>query len=59
MPLLSTKPVYGHTLGAASALDVAATALAVQRGEVFDTLNVDRALAPPDLAFGPVPGGTA
>jgi 3-oxoacyl-(acyl-carrier-protein) synthase len=41
VPLLSTKPVYGHLLGGASALNVAAAALMLSEGQVVPTLNID------------------
>jgi 3-oxoacyl-[acyl-carrier-protein] synthase II len=46
VPLLSTKPIFGHMMGAASALDVAAATLMVQCGRTFSTINVDRARVP-------------
>jgi 3-oxoacyl-[acyl-carrier-protein] synthase II len=41
VPLISTKPIYGHTLGAASALNVAAAALMLHEGFIIPTINVD------------------
>lgn len=41
VPLLSTKPIYGHTLGASSALNVAAAALMLKYDFVMPTLGVD------------------
>ena len=41
VPLLSVKPIYGHTLGASSALNVAAAALMVSEDYVVPTINVD------------------
>jgi 3-oxoacyl-[acyl-carrier-protein] synthase II len=41
VPLVSTKPVYGHLLGGASALNVAATALMLSEGQIIPTLNID------------------
>jgi 3-oxoacyl-[acyl-carrier-protein] synthase II len=41
IPLLSTKPVYGHTLGASSALNAAAAALMLKHDYVIPTLGVD------------------
>jgi 3-oxoacyl-[acyl-carrier-protein] synthase II len=41
VPLLSTKPIYGHLLGAASALNVAVAALMISEGHVIPTANVD------------------
>jgi 3-oxoacyl-[acyl-carrier-protein] synthase II len=41
VPLISTKPIYGHTLGASSALNAAAAALMLHQGYVIPTINVD------------------
>jgi 3-oxoacyl-[acyl-carrier-protein] synthase II len=41
VPLVSTKPIYGHLLGGASALNVAAAALMLHEGHVIPTLNID------------------
>ncbi len=41
VPLISTKPIYGHLLGASSALNVAAAALMLHEGHVIPTLNID------------------
>lgn len=41
VPLLSTKPIYGHTLGASSALNVAAAALMLNGDYLIPTLGVD------------------
>lgn len=41
VPLISTKPVYGHTLGASSALNAAAAALMLHDGYVIPTVGVD------------------
>lgn len=61
VPLISVKPLYGHTLGAASAVNVAAAVSMLARGRGVLTLNtVD---GPPDLNFGAntalVPGRNA
>ncbi|UQA61214.1 hypothetical protein E8A73_012345 [Polyangium aurulentum] len=40
VPLLSTKPIYGHTFGASSALSVAAAALMLDRQFVAPTVNI-------------------
>jgi len=45
VPLLSVKPVYGHLLGASSALNVAAATLMLHHGWIVPTLNVDQARA--------------
>ena len=41
VPLISTKPIYGHTLGASSALNVAAAALMLQHDYVIPTIGLD------------------
>ena len=41
VPLISTKPIYGHTLGASSAVNAAAAALMVQRNFIIPTINID------------------
>lgn len=41
VPLLSTKPVYGHTLGASSALNAAAAALMLKHDYVIPTVGLD------------------
>ncbi len=41
VPLISTKPIYGHTLGASSALNVAAGALMLQHDYVIPTVGID------------------
>ncbi len=41
VPLISTKPIYGHTLGASSAVNAAAAALMLQRDYVIPTVGVD------------------
>jgi 3-oxoacyl-[acyl-carrier-protein] synthase II len=41
VPLISTKPIYGHTLGASSALNVAAAALMLKNEYVIPTINID------------------
>jgi 3-oxoacyl-[acyl-carrier-protein] synthase II len=43
VPLISTKPIYGHTLGASSALNVAAVALMLHEDYVIPTINIDEA----------------
>ncbi|HKO52444.1 MAG TPA: beta-ketoacyl synthase N-terminal-like domain-containing protein [Polyangiaceae bacterium] len=44
VPLISTKPIYGHTLGASSALNVAAVALMLHEDYVIPTINIDESL---------------
>lgn len=41
VPLISTKPIYGHTLGASSALNVAAAALMLHSDFVVPTVRLD------------------
>ena len=45
VPLVSVKPIYGHLLGASSALNVAATTLMLHHGWLAPTLNIDPARA--------------
>jgi len=47
VPLISTKPIYGHTLGAASALNVAASVLMLHEGYVVPTINIDESRVAP------------
>jgi 3-oxoacyl-[acyl-carrier-protein] synthase II len=46
IPLLSTKPIFGHLMGGASALDVAAAVLMVHHGRTFSTINTDHDRVP-------------
>lgn len=41
VPLISTKPIYGHTLGASSALNAAAAALMLHHEYVVPTIKLD------------------
>ena len=41
VPLISNKPIYGHTMGASSALNVAAAALMLHHQYVVPTLNAE------------------
>ena len=41
VPLISTKPIYGHTVGASSAVNASATALMLHHDYVIPTINVD------------------
>jgi 3-oxoacyl-[acyl-carrier-protein] synthase II len=41
VPLISTKPIYGHTVGASSAINAAAVILMLHHGFVVPTINVD------------------
>jgi 3-oxoacyl-[acyl-carrier-protein] synthase II len=43
VPLISTKPIYGHTFGASSALNVAAAALMLHHDFIVPTVGVDEA----------------
>ncbi|MGZ3420198.1 MAG: beta-ketoacyl-[acyl-carrier-protein] synthase family protein [Polyangiales bacterium] len=43
VPLISTKPIWGHTLGASSAVNAAAAALMIEQQFVVPTINVDAA----------------
>ncbi len=45
VPLVSNKPIYGHTLGASSALNVATTALMLKHNFVIPTINVNTEMA--------------
>lgn len=41
MSLLSIKPIYGHTFGAAGVVNVAATALMIKNQTLCPTINLD------------------
>jgi 3-oxoacyl-[acyl-carrier-protein] synthase II len=41
VPLISTKPIYGHTLGASGAVNAAAAALMIHHRYLIPTINVD------------------
>jgi 3-oxoacyl-[acyl-carrier-protein] synthase II len=41
VPLISTKPIYGHTVGASSAVNAAAAVLMLHHQYVVPTINVD------------------
>lgn len=41
VPLISTKPIYGHTLGASSAVNAAAAALMLHHDFLIPTMGVD------------------
>jgi 3-oxoacyl-[acyl-carrier-protein] synthase II len=51
VPLISTKPIYGHMLGAASALNVAAGALMIHHQYLMPTINVDIERGPAGMNF--------
>ncbi|GLW04065.1 beta-ketoacyl synthase N-terminal-like domain-containing protein [Streptomyces lavendulae] len=52
VPLLSTKPVYGHGLGAAGAVNAAAATLMLRERRLFRTLNADPSATVEGLSFG-------
>jgi 3-oxoacyl-[acyl-carrier-protein] synthase II len=54
--LLSTKPLYGHTLGASAMVSLAAAALMVHERTIAPAVNVDPERLPPD--FRRQPGAT-
>jgi 3-oxoacyl-[acyl-carrier-protein] synthase II len=41
VPIISTKPIYGHTMGASTALNVAAAALMMHHAYLIPTINID------------------
>lgn len=55
IPVSGTKPYHGHALGASGAIEVAVCCLAMTRGWVPPTLNLERAGEGCDLDY--VPGG--
>ncbi|MFK0202593.1 beta-ketoacyl synthase N-terminal-like domain-containing protein [Streptomyces lavendulae] len=58
VPLLSTKPLYGHSLGAAGAVSAAAATLMVRERRLFRTLNAPSEADAGGLGFGstdPIP----
>ncbi len=52
VPLISVKPVYGHTLGAAGAVNAAAAALMLDHRRTIRTLNTGPSDAAPHPDFG-------
>jgi 3-oxoacyl-[acyl-carrier-protein] synthase II len=56
VPVSGTKAYYGHALGASGAIEAAVTALALQRGWVAPTLNLERAGDGCDLDYVPGDG---
>jgi 3-oxoacyl-[acyl-carrier-protein] synthase II len=56
IPVSGTKAYYGHPLGASGAIEAAITALALQRGWVPPTLNLERAGDGCDLDYVPGEG---
>jgi 3-oxoacyl-[acyl-carrier-protein] synthase II len=53
IPVSSTKGYYGHALGASGAIETAISAIALQRGWVPPTLNLENADAECDLDYVP------
>lgn len=41
VPLISTKPIYGHLLGGSSSLNIAATALMLKHQYIIPTINTE------------------
>lgn len=41
VPIISTKPIYGHTMGASTSLNVAAAALMMHHAYLIPTINID------------------
>jgi 3-oxoacyl-[acyl-carrier-protein] synthase II len=58
VPLLSNKPIYGHVLGGASAVNMAAALMMVQNDYIIPTINMDTALADTDVWHQPDVGKT-
>ena len=56
IPVSGTKAYYGHALGASGAIETAVTALALHRGWVPPTLNLERAGDGCDLDYVPSEG---
>jgi 3-oxoacyl-(acyl-carrier-protein) synthase len=53
IPVSSTKSMHGHLLGAAGALEFAATVMSMQRSIVPPTINLDRPDPACDLDYVP------
>lgn len=51
--LLSTKPLFGHTLGASGVVNAAAGALMLHEQFIAPTINIDESLAAPDVFHQP------
>jgi 3-oxoacyl-[acyl-carrier-protein] synthase II len=49
VPLLSTKPIYGHTLGASGVINAAVAALMLHEQFIVPTINVEESLVAPDV----------
>jgi 3-oxoacyl-[acyl-carrier-protein] synthase II len=56
MPVSSTKGYYGHALGASGAIEAAISALAIHRGWIPPTLNLERPDPACDLDYVPQRG---
>ena len=56
IPVSGTKPYYGHALGASGAIEAAVTALALSRGWIPPTLNLERVDEGCDLDYVPLQG---
>ena len=56
IPVSGTKPYYGHALGASGAIEVAVTCLAMQRGWLPPTLNLEERGEGCDLDYVPCEG---
>ena len=59
MPISSTKGYYGHALGASGAIEAAISALAMDRGWLPPTLNLERPDPSCDLDYIPQHGRDA
>ncbi len=59
MPVSSTKGYYGHALGASGAIEAAISALAIHRGWIPPTLNLERPDPACDLDYVPQRGRDA
>lgn len=59
IPVTSTKPFYAHCLGASGAIEAAICCLAMTRGWIPPTLNLDQAEEGCDLNYLPNHGCTA
>ncbi len=56
VPVVGTKPYHGHALGASGAIEAAILCLAMERGWIPPTLNVDETDASCDLDYVPGTG---
>lgn len=53
VPLVSMKPIYGHAMGASSAISLAAATLMVHHRFIAPTINVDESKLPEDFDHVP------